>query len=130
MIQAGEELIKECDLIIPIPLHFYRYFMRNYNQAAELALYIAKKSHKKFEPNILKRIKNTKQQARLRPEERRANVKNAFYVSPKFYPLLKNKVILLIDDVYTTGETAKSATNALLKANVKHVDVLTFTRVC
>lgn len=129
MVIAGRTLIDDCDMIVPIPLHLKRFVQRTYNQAAELARNIAKTQNKIFAPECLKRSRNTHQQVGMHRREREKNLKGAFIVPQHFQNKIKNKTILLIDDVYTTGATVKSATNACLKAGALRVNVLTFSRV-
>lgn len=124
---AGAELIKDCDIIVPIPLHYKRFFFRHYNQSSELAKLLAKRTNKKFEPIILKRIKNTKPQTSLVKKDRLINMKKVFICNSKKLSIVKNKNILLIDDVYTTGSTIKAACKALKKAKVRNIDVLTIS---
>lgn len=127
MQNAGRELILEADFLIPVPLHFFRYLFRRYNQSLELARYLAKKNKKNYLPNVIKRIRHTEKQALLNFSKRQNNVRNAFFIPKSYYKILFEKKILLIDDVYTTGATINEVTKTLLKANVKQVDVLTFS---
>lgn len=124
---AGAELINECDIIVPIPLHYRRFFFRHYNQAAELAKILAKRKNKDYQPFILKKVKHTIPQTRLGKKDRLKNMKEVFICNPDKVALVKNKNILLIDDVYTTGATIKAACKALSKAKVKNIDVLTLS---
>ncbi|WJW79629.1 ComF family protein [Bartonella sp. TP] len=127
MLKKWPQLIKDCDIIVPIALHYKRFLSRRYNQAALLAKHLAKLAQKPYNPNILKRLKNTKPQASLRSKAREQNVKSAFTCSEKYKPIIQNKTVLLIDDVYTTGATVKAASKILLRAGAKHVDVLTLS---
>ena len=129
MQRAGHELLEDCDVIIPVPLHRKRLWKRRYNQAAELARVLAKISDKAYEPAVLKRIKDTRQQAELSQSERLRNVAGAFHVADKDQALVQGRSFLLIDDVYTTGATVKAACRSLIKAGANEVDVLTFSRV-
>ena len=129
MQRAGHELLEGCDVIIPVPLHHKRLWKRRYNQAAELARCLAKISGKTYEPTVLKRIKDTRQQAELSQSERLRNVAGAFQVADKDQALVQGRSVLLIDDVYTTGATVKAACRSLIKAGASDVDVLTFSRV-
>ncbi len=128
MMNAGREIIEDCDVIIPVPLHFYRFIRRRYNQSAELARYIAVKKKKTFKPSWLVRCQHTRPQVNLSARERKFNVLNAFKVPRKFQKHLVGCSILLIDDVFTTGATVAAATTALKHAGVRKVDVLTFSR--
>jgi ComF family protein len=129
MQRAGQELLEDCDVIIPVPLHRKRLWKRRYNQAAELARVLAKLSGKTYDPSALQRIKDTRQQAELSQSERLRNVAGAFRVPEAGRSSMQGRSVLLIDDVYTTGATVKAACRALLKAGAGSVDVLTFGRV-
>ncbi len=127
MIIAGQKLIDDCDIIIPVPLHPKRLFKRKYNQAALLAKYISNKSHKVYMPTNLIRIKNTETLGHLNKSQRQNSVKNAFKLN---YPdKIKGKKILIIDDVLTTSSTVSECAKVLYKNNARQVDVLTFARV-
>lgn len=126
MIRAGTELLKDCDLIIPIPLHFYRQWKRRFNQAALLAHNISKQTSVPWNPLILKRIKNTKPHHSQSKDQRKKSLQGAYSVEEKYRPFIQGKNILLIDDVITSGATANSATATLLKYGAASVDILTF----
>ncbi|WP_442894702.1 ComF family protein [Bartonella sp. CB169] len=129
MIFAGYEIIDDCDVIIPIPLHFRRFWRRYYNQSAELARYIAASQKKLLKPGWLVRCRHTRPQVSLSSGARKLNVQNAFKVSHKVKKYLKGCSVLLIDDVFTTGATVTEAAAALKNAGAWQVDVLTFSRV-
>ncbi|WP_028233714.1 ComF family protein [Pseudochrobactrum sp. AO18b] len=129
MQRAGHELLEDCDVIIPVPLHRKRLWKRRYNQAAELARVLGRISGKTYEATALQRIKDTRQQAELNQSERLRNVAGAFRVSEAGRSSVQGRTVLLIDDVYTTGATVKAACRALLRAGAAEVDVLTFGRV-
>ncbi len=116
-------MIKDCDVIIPVPLHPKRLFKRKYNQSALLAQKLAKHFHKEYLPLVLKRKKNTISQGHLNRTKRQANVRGAFYISTP--EEIQGKKILLIDDVYTTGATLNECAKILKKAKVKQVQCFT-----
>ena len=126
---AGKDILDAgVDLIIPIPIHFLRLIKRKYNQSALLAMELSKLWSIPVAPNVLKKRKYTKPQSLCDSTKRKTNVKNTFKITN---PLkIKGKRIVLIDDVYTTGTTAKECTKILLKAGAKSVDILTVARVC
>ncbi|WP_413154562.1 ComF family protein [Bartonella sp. cb54] len=128
MVFAGREVIDDCDIIIPIPLHFRRFFRRRYNQSAELARYIAATQKKIFKPSWLVRCRHTRPQVSLSTKERKLNVRNAFKVPCKVKKYIEGCSILLIDDVFTTGATVTAAAATLKHAGARQVDVLTFSR--
>ena len=127
MEQNSGKLIQKNDLIIPVPLHWRRLLKRKYNQSALIAQGLAKNFGKIYDPLTLIRRKPTKSQGHLSPKERQKNIKNAFYV--KNSNKIKDKTILLIDDVFTTGATVNECAKVLLQAGAKSVDVLTIVRV-
>ncbi len=129
MQRAGHELLCDCDVIIPVPLHRKRLWQRRYNQAAELARALGRISGRLYEPAALQRIKHTHQQTALSRKERQRNVAGAFQVPESGRIKVQGRSVLLVDDVYTTGETVKSAARALIRAGARDVDVLTFSRV-
>jgi ComF family protein len=129
MVRTGAELLNDCDLIVPVPLHRWRYLSRRFNQSAELARAVGCKTGKPFVPAALTRTRRTRQQVGLRAHQREDNVRGAFQVPQEMIIAVSGKTVLLIDDVFTTGATLNSATKALKKAGAKSVDVLTFARV-
>ena len=126
MQQAGQGFFKDIDLIVPVPLHRKRLFKRRFNQSAYLAHYIAKQTNIALNTNDLERIKPTPPQVGLTYKAREKNVRGAFKVKVK--ESFKNKNIVLIDDVFTTGATVKACSQCLLKAGASSVGVLTFAR--
>lgn len=127
--RAAADLLAECDYIVPLPLHWRRFQQRGYNQSAELARPLAKAAGKIFAPQILMRKKYTMPQVGLSAQKRAENVRGVFAIVPHYRTMLKGKNIALIDDVYTTGATAKAAARALKRGGAARVDVLTCTRV-
>jgi ComF family protein len=123
---AGAELLRASDVIIPVPLHYWRMVGRRYNQSLLLARAIASDGGIPVIADGLKRIRHTKQQAGLTRPQRQKNVKNAFAANRP--ERIKNKSILLIDDVMTTGATLAACTETLLKAGASQVNVLTLAR--
>lgn len=129
MAAAGKELLKDADMIIPVPLHISRLRTRRFNQSAELARHISSSCGVDHEPELLVRRKATRQQVGLTEKQRARNVSGAFQVKENCRIRINGKRILLIDDVYTTGATVKAATRALMRAGAAQVDVLVFAKV-
>jgi ComF family protein len=129
MARAGAELLAEASVIVPVPLHWTRLFMRRYNQAALLANALAAASGVPAVPDLLLRRRRTPSQGRLNAAERRKNVRGAFAVSARSAGRLADARVLLIDDVFTTGATVDACAKALLAAGAAEVDVLTLARV-
>lgn len=130
MLRAAVELIEEeRPLVVPVPLHRRRFLSRRFNQSAELARAFSKMAQLTYRPDILVRRRVTRQQVGLGAREREANVRGAFAVPPAALGYLKDRSVILVDDVYTTGATVSAATRALKRAGARQVDVLTFARV-
>lgn len=125
MIRAAPDLIANSDLVVPVPLHWFRLFRRRYNQAALLAHEISKQSGVAVQTTGLKRIRSTRPQGHLSRLARQQNLKGAFACSLD----LTDKTVLLIDDVLTTGTTVLNCTRALHQSGAKAVNVLTIARV-
>lgn len=125
---AGEDLIDDADLIVPVPLHPRRLFRRRYNQAAILAEGLAKRSGKAVLLDALSRIKPSPPPGKASPAERRRAVAGAFRVTDERRQAIRGKRVLLVDDVMTTGATARAATKQLRRAGARAVDVLTVAR--
>jgi ComF family protein len=129
MARAGADMLESADLIVPVPLHYFRLVRRRYNQAAVLAGAVAKASGVPAAPMVLKRVRSTVSQTGLSAEARARNVRNAFEVRQGFRARVKNAQIVLVDDVLTTGATVEACTRVLVKSGAREVSVLTLARV-
>ncbi|HHX61555.1 MAG TPA: ComF family protein [Epulopiscium sp.] len=103
--------IHEVDLIIPVPVSKERLKQRGYNQAEEIAKYLSKISRIPYNKDILIRNKDTKPQSGFSPSQRAKNIKDAFKCTGQL--MNKYKVILVIDDIYTTGSTIDECSKIL-----------------
>jgi ComF family protein len=110
--------------VVPLPLHDARYRERKYDQATLLAVDVAKVSGRALRDDVLTRVKPTTRQADLSEAQREANVAGAFEV----HGSVSGAELILLDDVLTTGATAREATRVLLAAGAKRVDVLVLAR--
>ncbi len=129
MARAGAELLAEADIVVPVPLHWRRFFKRQFNQSAELGRALSAHSGVRFSPASLQRVKSTRRQVGLERSQREENVRAAFRVPPEAEIGIAGRRVLLVDDVYTTGATVRAAAKALKKGGAGAVDVLTFARV-
>ena len=129
MRRAGHVLLPDTSLIIPVPLYRWRLWQRRFNQAALLAENLSELTGIPHDPLVLERIKPTRHQVGLSATQRQENVRGAFRVPDRMRHAIAGRAVLLVDDVYTSGATAKAATRALLRAGAGAVDVLTFARV-
>jgi ComF family protein len=120
-------------LVVPVPLHRSKYAQRGFNQARALAaeaLSALRRTHPAWRLTLaastLMRLRATGSQAGLTPRERRQNVRGAFSVSDP--ARVAGRSVLLIDDILTTGATARAAAQALVKAGAAQVWVATLAR--
>jgi ComF family protein len=120
-------------LVVPVPLHRSKFADRGFNQArslATVALFALRKTHPEWQLTLasstLMRLRATESQAGLNPRQRRENLRGAFSVSDPAAVAMKH--ILLIDDILTTGATARAAAQALLRAGAASVWVATLAR--
>jgi len=112
------------DMLVPVPLHTSRLRERGYNQSQLLGEQVAKHMAIPCSPAALQRDKHTQSQVTMSADARLTNVKNAFSANPN---LVKNRVVLVIDDVYTTGATLSACAEALLASGAAAVYGLTVT---
>ena len=113
------------DGIIPVPLGRRRLKERGYNQVALVARPLAYEMRVEYLPDALWKRRETRSQVGLNMEERRENVSKAYQAQPF---AVKQKSILLMDDVATTGSTITACTEALLAAGAQEVYALTIAR--
>jgi ComF family protein len=129
MARAGADILAGADALAPVPLHSLRLWTRRFNQAAALAHAVAKETAVPCEPFLLTRVKATQSQVGLSRAQRTENVQGAFRASPEAQGRLKDRKIVLVDDVLTSGATANAAARALLRGGAAQVDLLVFARV-
>lgn len=111
--------IKNYDFMTCVPLHKQKRRIRGYNQSELLAKIISKNIGIEY-IDALYKVVNTKQQSSLSAKEREKNIKNAFKADSN----VKNKNILLVDDILTTGYTINECARVLKKAGAKRVDFI------
>lgn len=114
-------LFLDFDFIVPVPLSKANYQKRGYNQAELIANEISKFYNIPVNAKALFKIKDTPPQSTLSHEERVNNVKDAYMADP----LVLNKRILLIDDVFTTGSTLESCAKTLKSAGAFSISAVT-----
>lgn len=114
------------DAVMAMPMHWRKQWERGFNQAELLARPVAARYGLRLSSN-LRRKRYTASQAGLTEAQRRENLKGSFYV--KKPEQVAGKRILLVDDVFTTGATLRTAAAALKAAGAAHVSALTLARV-
>lgn len=118
---ASSELFADVDIVMPVPLHWWRRYRRGYNQAEIIAVEVAKALNARLNTSSLYRRRYTKSQTRLEVGQKESNVEGAFAVRDgslnqwlNAYEVTPRQLhILLIDDVFTTGSTIAECCFAL-----------------
>ena len=124
MLRAYERILPTgAELVTEVPMHPKRLRERGFNHAEVLARAVAAQLELPYE-NVIVRTRNTVQQARLEGEERLNNLKDAFEADGS----AQNRRVLLVDDVYTTGETARECAIALRAAGARSVSFLSYAK--
>ena len=118
--------LPKTDCIVPVPLHWRRALQRGFNQSACIAERLSVHTGVPCEPGLLKRVRFTGQQAKLGRKERISNLSRTFSVPDSTN--VKNRAILLVDDVMTTGSTLSAAAQALKRAGAGAVYVFCAVR--
>ena len=116
------------DVVVPVPLHFLRALSRGYNQAEHFADGIVRSGAVRVElcRHALQRRRPTKTQTALSKDLRLKNMAGAFRVTRP--DLVRDKGVVLVDDIVTTGATTSQCAHALLDAGAKLVRVLSMAR--
>lgn len=115
------KLHEELDLIVPVPLHRHKKRSRGYNQSEEFGKGLSDLLQVECTDKLMQRVSMTETQTRKTKLQRWLNVSDRFnIVSPE---RIRDKRILLIDDVITTGATIEACADALLKAGCKELSV-------
>jgi ComF family protein len=120
MRERGVELLRDADCVVAVPLHPWREYRRGFNQAHDLAIHLGPPVMP-----LLARVKQTRAQIDLPKDQRQENVREAFAIDKPSGP----SIVVLVDDVYTTGATLESCARVLKAAGVKEVRGLTAARV-
>lgn len=119
-------ILESYDTIIPVPISRERRKERGYNQSELIAREIAKNLLKKYNNQCLFKTKNIIEQSKLNREERQKNIQGVYKL---YHPkMLQGKKILLIDDIYTTGNTVNECCKIISKAKPKKIGVLTIAK--
>lgn len=114
-------------VLVPVPLHPRRRRERGFNQSELLARALARPSGLRVATDALARREDTPPQTGLSAARRRANVARAFVVRRR--PAVAGRIVVLVDDVLTTGATARACARALVAAGAAEVRLVTAARV-
>lgn len=121
-----KSFLKNFDLIIPVPMFKTKKLKRGYNQTELLAENLSKNLNIEYNKNILIKSKENKTQSLLELSERKQNVENVFEIKNSFE--VKNKNIILIDDIFTTGSTVQVCSELLKRAGANKIAVLVIAK--
>jgi competence protein ComFC len=126
--ECETDTFRDCkiDVVVPVPHHWLRRFYRSHNAANTLGSVWASRLQVPLASHILVKSRWTRPQARLTPHERRQNLRNVFQAIPS--QGLAGAVVLLADDVMTTGTTAHESAKVLLQAGAARVIVAVVAR--
>lgn len=118
--------LNESEIVLPVPLHWLKKYIRGYNQTELLAKEFSKLSNIPYINDVIYKSKYTKSQTKLNSELRRRNVEGTFLIEHK--EKIYGKNVLLIDDVSTTGTTLNECAKVLKSNGAKKVFCLTLAR--
>ncbi|MDR2030021.1 MAG: ComF family protein [Puniceicoccales bacterium] len=102
-------------ILVPVPLHWRRRWLRGFNQSMCISQALAKELHCRVCP-LLRRVRHTRTQVGLSQQQRRSNVVGAFSINPsaiKKNCIAREEELILVDDVFTTGSTLHACAEAL-----------------
>lgn len=123
MAASGSLVLDGADFVVPVPLHFIRRYRRGFNQAAELARHVGTPVL-----HALRRTRPTRTQTDLPEVQRHRNVDDAFAIQRRARSRLPGAVVVVVDDVSTTGATLDACARVLLDGGAKEVRALTAAR--
>jgi len=129
MARAGADCLDGADVLIPVPLHRRRLRQRRFNQSLLLANAVSRASGVPVDAHILMRVRATPTQGGLSAGGRTRNVAGAFRVQAGRRELIRDRRLVLIDDVQTTGATLEACARTLRRAGAADVRAITLARV-
>jgi ComF family protein len=121
----AEDILDKADLVLPIPLSPQRLAQRGYNQSWQLARQLCAP---KADVHLLLRTRDTPSQRLLPRTERMANLEGAFAVEPLRAAEVRDKRVVLVDDVMTSGASLYTAARVLRQAGAAHISALVLAR--
>ncbi len=129
LVQSVQPLLKGSPLICPVPLHWTRLLKRKYNQSALLAEGLARRTGLEHCPDLLRRTRQTPVLEGKTRDQRYQLLGPAIAAHPARRSRVKDRVVLIVDDVMTSGATLSACTDACLQAGAAEVRVAVLARV-
>lgn len=120
-LMADRLLERDFDMIVPIPLHPLRERRRGFNQSIFISEWLSEKLEMPVDADALIRIRRTKDQTGLNRQKRKENMRGAFRANREM--IFRDKRVILVDDVTTSGATASEAAEVLKNAGVSEVQL-------
>ena len=115
-------------LLCPVPLGPARLAERGFNQALEIARPLARLLDVPLQPRLALRVRDTRAQSGVAPQERQANLAHAFAIAPEYAPLLQGCHVGIVDDVMSSGHTVHALAAACKGAGATRVSILVVAR--
>ena len=122
------EMAEAPDWLLAVPLSEQRQRERGYNQSHQLAKALARRHQLRCDPDLLLRVRSTRQQAQLALHERAANMHQAFAVEPTRQRELRGSHVAIVDDVMTSGATLFELARVLRRAGATKVQAWVIAR--
>lgn len=123
-VKIGQRLQEQrvvADAVIPVPLNKQKKRERGYNQSDYIARGISQKMRLAVLPSAVRRVKYTSTQTKLNAEERKENIADAFVVDERYRESIDGKIIIVTDDIITTGSTIQEIGKVLKNAGAKKI---------
>lgn len=124
--EKNRALLKQYDLILPVPMHKKKMQKRGYNQTELVANELEKSLGIPARKDILQKVVNTITQSKLGGKARQSNILHAFFIQNDIE--VEDKKIILLDDIYTTGSTSEECSRILKEAGAKEILVLVLAK--
>lgn len=124
--EKNRELLKEYDMIIPVPMHKKKMDKRGYNQTELVADELSKSLEIPARKDVLLKVVNTTTQSKLGGKARQSNIRHAFFIKNDIE--VEDKNIILLDDIYTTGATSEECSRILKEAGAREILVLVLAK--